>query len=91
MADFYKILEIAKDASDDEIKKAYRKLAMQYHPDRNGGWKKGEEGSKLIPEAYDVFRDAKKRGAKDGNGKEGWRGGGNSGMLNVDFPKAVGS
>ena len=56
MADFYGILEIERDASDEEIKKAYRKLAMQYHPDRNGGSKDAEEQFKLITESYDVLR-----------------------------------
>ena len=63
MADFYSILGIAKTATDDEIKQAYRKLAMQYHPDRNGGAKEAEEKFKQITEAYDVLRDPQKRAA----------------------------
>ena len=57
MADFYSVLGVAASASDDEIKKAYRKLAMQYHPDRNNGSKEAEEKFKEITEAYDVLRD----------------------------------
>ena len=57
MADFYTTLGVAKTASDDEIKQSYRKLAMQFHPDRNGGSKEAEEKFKEITEAYDVLRD----------------------------------
>ncbi|HQP89615.1 MAG TPA: DnaJ domain-containing protein, partial [Bacteroidales bacterium] len=52
--DYYEILGVAKNASDDEIKKAYRKLAMQYHPDRNPEDKESEEKFKEIAEAYAV-------------------------------------
>jgi molecular chaperone DnaJ len=62
--DFYDILGVAKDASQDEIKKTYRKLAMQYHPDRNPG-AEGEEKFKEIGEAYSVLSDAKKRAEYD--------------------------
>ena len=61
-------------ASDDEIKKAYRKLAMQYHPDRNGGSKDAEESFKEITEAYDVLRDPQKRAVYDRYGEAGLRG-----------------
>ncbi|HMI58714.1 MAG TPA: DnaJ domain-containing protein, partial [Gemmatimonadaceae bacterium] len=91
MADFYKILEIARDASDDDIKKAYRKLAMQYHPDRNGGSKEAEERFKLITEAYDVLRDGNKRAVYDRYGEEGLRGRGNAGGFHhVDLSEALG-
>ena len=76
MADYYETLGVARDASDDEIKKAYRKLAMQYHPDRNGGSKEAEERFKTVTEAYDVLRDAQKRAAYDRYGEAGLRGGG---------------
>jgi molecular chaperone DnaJ len=59
--DYYKILGVGKNASDEEIKKAYRKLARQYHPDRNAGDKKAEERFKEISQAHDVLSDAEKR------------------------------
>jgi molecular chaperone DnaJ len=59
--DYYKTLGVGKGASDAEIKKSYRKLARQYHPDRNPGDKKAEERFKEISQAYDVLSDAEKR------------------------------
>ncbi len=59
--DYYKVLGVGKNASDEEIKKAYRKLARQYHPDRNPGDKKAEERFKDISQAHDVLSDAEKR------------------------------
>jgi molecular chaperone DnaJ len=66
--DFYQSLDIAKNASDEEIKKAYRKLAMKYHPDRNQGDKKAEEKFKEIKEAYEVLSDPQKRALYDQHG-----------------------
>ena len=63
--DYYKTLGVGKNASDEEIKKAYRKLARQYHPDRNPGDKKAEERFKEISQAHDVLSDADKRKAYD--------------------------
>jgi molecular chaperone DnaJ len=63
--DYYKVLGVGKNASEDEIKKAYRKLARQYHPDRNPGDKKAEERFKEISQAHDVLSDADKRKAYD--------------------------
>ena len=63
--DYYKILGVGKNASDEEIKKAYRKLARQYHPDTNQGDKKAEERFKQISQAHDVLSDADKRKAYD--------------------------
>ena len=57
--DFYKILGVERTASADEIKKAYKKLAIKYHPDRNPGNKEAEEKFKQAAEAYDVLRDAR--------------------------------
>jgi molecular chaperone DnaJ len=63
--DYYKILGVGKNASDEEIKKAYRKLARQHHPDRNNGNKQAEERFKEISQAYDVLSDPDKRKAYD--------------------------
>jgi molecular chaperone DnaJ len=63
--DYYKILGVGKGASDEEIKKAYRKLARKYHPDRNPGDKKAEERFKEISQAHDVLSDPDKRKAYD--------------------------
>jgi molecular chaperone DnaJ len=63
--DYYKVLGVGKGASDEEIKKAYRKLARQYHPDRNPGDKKAEERFKEISQAHDVLSDPDKRKAYD--------------------------
>jgi molecular chaperone DnaJ len=69
--DHYKILGVGKNASDEEIKKAYRKLARQYHPDRNAGDKKAEERFKEISQAHDVLSDPDKRKAYDRGGMLG--------------------
>lgn len=71
--DFYKILGIAKGASDDDIKKAYRKLALKYHPDKNKT-PGAEERFKEVAEAYEVLSDKKKRDVYDKFGEEGLRG-----------------
>ena len=69
--DFYEILGVNRDAADDEIKKAYRKLAMKYHPDRNPDDKAAEEKFKEAKEAYEVLSDAQKRAAYDQYGHAG--------------------
>lgn len=74
MADYYDILEIQKSATADEIKKAYRKKALQYHPDKNPGDKESEKRFKEISEAYEVLSDEKKRQLYDRYGKEGVQG-----------------
>lgn len=79
MADYYAILEVARDASPEDIKKAYRKKALQYHPDRNPGDAEAEKRFKEISESYEVLSDEKKRAAYDRYGAEGVRGFGGAG------------
>jgi DnaJ-class molecular chaperone len=74
MNDFYKVLGVARDASQDEIKKSYRKLAKQYHPDLHKGDKGSEEKFKDVSEAYEVLGDEKKRRQYDQFGQ--WQAGG---------------
>lgn len=69
--DFYNLLGVAKNASQEEIKKAYRRLAMQYHPDKNPGDKAAEEKFKEVSEAYSVLSDVKARQAYDQFGHMG--------------------
>ncbi|MCK4468155.1 MAG: DnaJ domain-containing protein, partial [Desulfobacterales bacterium] len=71
--DYYKILGVSKNASDEEIKKAYRKLAMKYHPDHAKGNKTAEERFKKISEAYAVLSDKKKRSQYDTFGSTGFQ------------------
>ena len=77
--DYYEILGVAKGASADDIKKAYRKVAMQYHPDRNPGDKAAEEKFKEAAEAYEVLSDADKRAQYDRFGHAGVSGGSSRG------------
>ena len=86
--DYYEVLGVAKTASEDEIKKAYRKIAIKYHPDRNPGDKNAEEKFKEAAEAYDVLHDPQKRQQYDqfgfdGPGMGGF-GGGFSGGFSMD-------
>lgn len=82
--DYYEILGVQRNSSLDEIKKAYRKLAMQYHPDRNPGDKKAEEKFKEIAEAYGVLSDEQKRANYDRFGHEGLRGMGEQGFTDIN-------
>jgi molecular chaperone DnaJ len=88
MADFYQTLGVARGSSDADIKLAYRKLAMTYHPDRNNGSKEAEERFKSITEAYDVLRDPDKRALYDRYGEAGLRGGA-AGFHHVDLSEAL--
>src|SRR6266404_1035084 len=63
--DYYEVLGLQKEVTDEEIKKAYRKLAVKYHPDKNPGDKTAEEKFKELGEAYEVLNDPQKRAAFD--------------------------
>ncbi|NBQ76082.1 MAG: molecular chaperone DnaJ, partial [Acetobacteraceae bacterium] len=77
--DYYEVLGVARDAGEDDLKKAYRKLAMQWHPDRNQGNAEAEAKFKELNEAYDVLKDAEKRAAYDRFGHAAFEQGGPGG------------
>ncbi len=77
--DYYEVLGINRDATDEEIKKAYRKLAMKHHPDRNPDNPKSEEHFKEAKEAYEILSDAQKRAAYDQHGHAAFESGGMGG------------
>lgn len=78
--DYYEILDVSRNATEDEIKKTYRRLALQYHPDRNPGDMEAEERFKEAAEAYEVLRDPQKRELYDLYGHEGLKGTGFTGF-----------
>ncbi|HEY7751195.1 MAG TPA: DnaJ domain-containing protein, partial [Ignavibacteriaceae bacterium] len=84
--DYYEVLGVSRNSSKDEIKKAYRKLAMQYHPDRNPGDKESEEKFKEAAEAYEILSSDDKKAQYDRFGHEGVRGSGygSAGFSNVN-------
>ena len=89
--DYYEVLGVDKTASDDEIKRAFRKLAVKYHPDRNQGDKEAEAKFKEINEAYQILSDSEKRAKYDQfgsaafDGTGGFSGGGFSGFDGFDM------
>jgi molecular chaperone DnaJ len=78
--DYYEVLGVSRDASESDLKSAYRKLALKYHPDRNPGDKSAEENFKEASEAYEVLRDRQKRQIYDQYGHQGLEGSGFSGF-----------
>jgi molecular chaperone DnaJ len=88
MRDYYEVLGVARDASDEEVKRAYRRLAMEYHPDRNSA-PDAEVRFKELAEAYEVLRDPEKRAAYDRYGHAGLRGGAGGGFQHVDLSEAL--
>src|SRR5215208_8074999 len=84
--DYYKTLGVERNASEEDIRKAYRKLAMQYHPDRNPNDKQAEDRFKEINEAYQVLSDSEKRGHYDrlGSDYSNWQRRGAPGDFNWD-------
>jgi molecular chaperone DnaJ len=87
--DYYEVLGVARNASDDELKKVYRRLAMKHHPDRNPGDANAEAMFKEAKEAYEILSDAQKRRAYDAHGhaafEHGTAGGGGGGYSNADI------
>ena len=88
MSDYYELLGVPRDADAEQIKKAYRKLALKYHPDRNDGSDESAERFKEVTEAYEVLRDSEKRAMYDRYGKQGVRGPG-GGPQGFDFSDAI--
>lgn len=76
MADYYDLLGVSRSADTEEIKKAYRQLALKYHPDRNNGSKEAEERFKEVTQAYEVLRDPDQRAVYDRYGEQGVKGAG---------------
>ena len=87
--DYYETLGVARDAAESEIKKAYRKLAMQYHPDRNNGDSAAEERFKEVTEAYEVLSDTEKRVQYDQFGMAGMRAAGGFAGFHPDLAQAL--
>jgi molecular chaperone DnaJ len=89
MRDYYEVLEVDRGADAEAIKRSYRKLALQYHPDRNNGSRDAEEKFKELTEAYEVLKDADKRAAYDRFGHAGVKGGAGAGYAGFSFHDAL--
>lgn len=89
MRDYYEVLGVRRDADGEAIKKAYRKLALQYHPDKNEGSKDAEEKFKEATQAYEILRDPEKRARYDRFGHAGLKGGPSGGFGGFDFAEAL--
>ena len=89
MRDYYEILGVGRDADTDVVKKAYRQLALQFHPDRNNGSREAEEKFKEATQAYEVLRDPEKRAAYDRYGEAGVRGRAGPAYGGFDFSDAL--
>ena len=87
MPDYYQLLGVSRGADTDEIKKAYRQLALQYHPDRNQGSKEAEEKFKEVTRAYEVLRDPEKRALYERYGEQGVKG--RPGAAGFEFGDAI--
>src|SRR5258707_14622878 len=85
MSDYYRVLGVERGADEEELKKAYRKMAMQYHPDRNNE-PDAEARFKELTEAYEVLRDPEKRAVYDRYGEAGLEGGGGGGGVHPFHP-----
>ena len=83
--DYYELLEVSKSSDKSTIKKAYRQMAMKYHPDKNPGDSEAEEKFKAINEAYQVLSDEEKRAIYDRHGKAGLEGHGQRGGFSGGF------
>jgi len=88
--DYYALLEVNRDATAEDLKKAYRKLAMKYHPDRNPGDKSAESRFKDVSEAYEILKDEQKRAAYDRFGHAAFEQGGTGAGGGFDFSAAGG-
>src|SRR5579875_1723583 len=82
--DYYEVLSVSRDCDEQTLKSAYRKLALQYHPDRNPGDKEAEEKFKEAAEAYAVLSDSNKRAAYDRFGHQGVSGAAGNGFSDFD-------
>jgi molecular chaperone DnaJ len=89
MRDYYEILGVERGSDADAIKRSYRKLALQYHPDRNNGSAEAEEKFKELTEAYEVLKDPNRRAAYDRFGHAGVKGGAGAGFSGFSFHDAL--